>query len=77
VVAVGQRVHSCPNLEFAKGFVAGVEFANDSALRVTGCSMLRTGAFVLTLDDADYSGHEVVLPADDPVHISMEVLREE
>jgi hypothetical protein len=73
---MGVRIHSCPNLEFAKGFIAGVELANDSALRVTECFMLVTGEFVVFLEDADYEGEDAFASTSgDPVRISLEVLR--
>jgi hypothetical protein len=77
VVAVGQRVHNCSNLEHARGFVAGIEFSNNSALTVTGCKMTKTGIFIVIVEDANYEGQEEVLPAVDPVTISLEVLRDD
>ena len=73
---MGQRFYSCPNLEFAKGALAGIELVNDSAMKVLGCFMLKTGEFLLQISDEDYAEHEVLDPAGEPARISMEVLRE-
>ena len=77
MVDMGQRIHSCANLEQAKGFLDGIEFTNNPSLRVTGCKMNKQGWFTMIMEDADYDGQEEVVYAHDPVDISLEVLRED
>lgn len=73
---MGQRIYSCPNLEFAKGFVAGIDFANDSSLRVKSCTMDSRGIFRLVMEDSDGDIHDYHPTENNPVSISMEVLRD-
>lgn len=75
MVDVGQRIQACPNLEYAKGFVAGVELVNDSAIRVKSCTMDSLGVFRIIMDDEDYDSNDYHPTEHSPVAISMEVLR--
>ena len=74
---MGRLVYRCANLEVAKGFVAGVDYVNDSALRVAGCKMTTDGAFHVIMEDDDNGSRADVPPEGEPVDISLEVLRDD
>lgn len=73
---MGQRIQACPNLEYAKGFVAGVELVNDSAIRVRSCTMDSLGVFRVIMEDEDYAANDYHPTENSPVSIGMEVLRD-
>ena len=74
---MGQRIQACPNLEYAKGFVAGVDLVNDSAIRVKNCTMDSLGVFRIVMEDEDYEANDYHPTENNPVAINLEVLREE
>lgn len=75
---MGTRVWSCPNRQYAEGFLDGVELANDSALRVERCIRTHDGTYVFTMEDRDFDGMEVFMPASGsspPSPVPLEQLR--
>ena len=74
---MGRRIRACPNLEFAKGFVAGIDWANDPAVRVKSCTMDSLGIFRIIMEDKDTTTNDFHPTEHSTADISMEVLRDE
>ena len=77
---MGNRIWSCPNRQYAEGFLDGIELVNDSALRAESCVCTEDGTYVFTLQDDDFDGMETFIPAAGkapPTPIALEQLRSE
>lgn len=74
---MGQRIHACPNLEFAKGFVDGIDWVNDPAIRVKRCTMDSLGVFRIIMEDKNTDANDYHPTENNPVDISLEVLRDD
>ena len=77
---MGRRIWNCPNRQYAEGFLDGIEFVNDSAIKVERCVQTHVGTFVFTLEDDDFDGMEAFLPSREhpqPTAVALEQLRDD